>query len=89
MYVSREKSGINQLNMSFALMSIIEILLFNVAFILIYQPAFVFKLLRMSEESEKRSRNIMMAGGVVVLCILFGWSFYFGATLSIYKQSLL
>jgi len=75
--------------MTFAVMSVIEILLFNLAFILIYQPEFIFHVLRISGESEIRLKYIMMVTGIIVLCILFGWSFYFGATLFIYKQSLL
>jgi len=75
--------------MTFALMSVIEILLFNLAFILIYQPTFIFHFLKISEETEKKLHKTMMAAGIIFLCILFGWSFYFGATLFIYKQSLL
>ena len=75
--------------MTFAFMSVIEIILFNLAFILIYQPAFIFHVLKVQEESEKRLRNIMTVIGVIALCVLFGWSFYFGATLFVYKQSLL
>ena len=75
--------------MSFALMSVVEILLFNLAFILIYQPAFIFHVLKISTETEKKFQHAMMVLGIIVLCILFAWSFYFGATLFIYKQSLL
>jgi hypothetical protein len=75
--------------MSFALMSVVEILLFNLAFILIYQPSFIFHFLKLRTETERKIQHIMMIAGILVLCILFGWSFYFGATLFIYKQSLL
>lgn len=70
-------------------MSVIEILLFNLAFILIYQPAFIFHFLKVSPETEKKLHQAMMITGIIFLCILFAWSFYFGATLFIYKQSLL
>ena len=75
--------------MSFAFMSVIEILLFNLAFILIYQPEFIFQILKVSVETEKKLKHAMMVAGIIFLCILFGWSFYFGATLFIYKQSIL
>ena len=75
--------------MSFAFMSVIEILLFNLAFILIYQPAFIFNVLKISDGTEKRLRGIMTVTGIMALCVLFAWSFYFGATLFVYKRSLM
>lgn len=75
--------------MTFAFMSVVEILLFNLAFILIYQPEFIFHVLKVGAETEKKLKHIMMVCGIIFLCILFGWSFYFGATLFIYKQSIL
>ena len=75
--------------MSFAFMSVLEILLFNLAFILIYQPAFIFDVLKISEGTEKKLRNVMTVTGIITLCALFAWSFYFGATLFVYKRSLL
>jgi hypothetical protein len=75
--------------MSFAFMSVVEILLFNLAFILIYQPEFIFHVLKVRTETEKKFKYAMMVGGIIFLCLLFGWSFYFGATLFVYKQSIL
>jgi hypothetical protein len=75
--------------MSFTYMSILEILLFNLAFILIYQPEFIFSVLRISESTEKKIRGTMTVFGIIALCTLFAWSFYFGATLFVYKRSLM
>ena len=75
--------------MSFAFMSVVEIVLFNLTFILIYQPAFIFNVLRINEGTEKKLRMTMTVFGIIALCTLFAWSFYFGATLFVYKRSLM
>ncbi len=75
--------------MSFTMMSVLEILLFNLAFILIYQPTFVFNLFKISDGTERTLRSIMTVAGIITLCALFAWSFYFGATLFVYKRSLM
>lgn len=67
----------------------IQILLFNLAFLLVYQPRFLFYFFKMAPSTERTVKIVLTSLGIVTICILFGWSFYFGATLYLYKQSVL
>ena len=75
--------------MKLSTLTIVELVLFNLAFILIYQPRFIFRLFSVKPEFSDLLSKILTSLGAIVICVLFVWSFYFGAVLFIYKKSLL
>lgn len=75
--------------MNISFMIGIQILLFNIAFIFIYQPGFLFSMFRMGRRTEQTFRVILLILGILCLCALFIWSFYFGANLFLYKRAML
>jgi len=75
--------------MKFSTFTIVEIVLFNLAILFIYQPQFVFELLKLNGTKEAALKKMFAVLGIITICALFAWSFFFGATLLIYKQTLL
>lgn len=75
--------------MKITVVTAVELILFNLAFFLIYQPQFIFNAFKLSKEKEKTIRTVMTSFGVVTICLLFIWSFIVGAILFLYKQALI
>ncbi|MBN1114574.1 MAG: hypothetical protein JXA66_04480 [Oligoflexia bacterium] len=73
--------------MNISLLTLGEIILFNLTLVFFYQPRFIFSLLKISENNIKKSSIMLMGIGIVFLCLLFGWSFYFGAKVVIFKNT--
>lgn len=71
------------------MLAIVELVSFNIIFVLIYQPAFIFDILKLSPEKSKLLSNIMTAVGLLLICFIFCWSFYFGASIVIQKNELI
>jgi hypothetical protein len=69
--------------------AIVEIIVFNLVFIFIYQPAFIFDILKPSPEWRSRLSRAMTALGLLMMCFLFCWSFYFGAFIVLQKNELM
>lgn len=70
-------------------MALIELILFNVAFIFVYQPSFIFDFLKLSDDRQRKVSLLMSATGLVLICFIFCWSFYFGAMIVIQKNELI
>jgi hypothetical protein len=75
--------------MKISTLTVVEIILFNLAIIFVFQPSFLFSMFRIKPNWEKTFRSILTGLGIVTICILFAWSFYFGAVLFLFKQSVL
>ncbi|MCX6113412.1 MAG: hypothetical protein NTY22_09090 [Proteobacteria bacterium] len=75
--------------MKLSTLTTVEIILFNLAIIFVFQPRFIFSILRIGPVTEKTMRIIFTGLGIVTICFLFAWSFYFGAILFLFKQSVL
>ena len=75
--------------MKLSTLTAVEIILFNLAIIFVFQPKFIFSMLKTGPVTEKTTRIVFTALGIITICLLFAWSFYFGATLFLFKQSVL
>ncbi len=75
--------------MKLTMLTVVEIILFNFTLVLAYQPKFMFKLLNIEADTEKKLRLIMTGLATIFVCVLFCWSFLFGSMLFLYKQALL
>ena len=75
--------------MKLSTLTLVELILFNLAFILVYQPRFIFKILPIKDTGEEVLSKALTWAGIVTMCVLFVWSFYFGAMLFVYKRSML
>jgi hypothetical protein len=74
---------------SLGVMAIVELILFNIAFIFVYQPSFIFDFLSLSAEHRRKLSIFMTVTGLILICFLFCWSFYFGANIVIRKNELI
>jgi len=75
--------------MKLSTLTAVEIILFNLAIIFVFQPKFIFSTLKIAPATEKTLRIIFTSLGIITICFLFAWSFYFGAMLFLFKQSVL
>ena len=75
--------------MKLSTLSAVEIILFNLAILFVFQPKFLFAVLKIKPHTERVMRHVFTGLGIVTICFLFAWSFYFGAVLFLLKQSVL
>ena len=75
--------------MKLSTLTAVEIILFNLAIIFVFQPKFIFSMFKIGPVAEKTVRVVFTGLGIITICLLFAWSFYFGAMLFLFKQSAL
>ncbi|MEI6092129.1 MAG: hypothetical protein WCQ47_00420 [bacterium] len=75
--------------MKLSTLTTVEIILFNLAIIFVFQPKFIFTMLKVRPASEKILRMIFTGLAIMTICVLFAWSFYFGAILFLFKRAVL
>ena len=75
--------------MKLSTLTAVEVIIFNLAIIFVFQPKFIFSTLKIGPLTEKTMRTVFTGLGIITICFLFAWSFYFGAMLFLFKQSVL
>jgi hypothetical protein len=73
--------------MNFSKLLLIQIILFNLSIILLYQPNFIFILANI--KNKNKVSKYLFFTGLVSLCFLFIISFILGANYILYKKNLI